>query len=111
VLRGVRSTPFDLHAGRTVVSGAPLKGPLALAWSPFGTIVASNGDAAGDAQTPPNMVVEFNPYARRFLASRQLDTSGTPGAIFGIAIAPVAGKSSLIYVDDNTATLNVLPQR
>ena len=99
----------DDGPGRTVVSGAPLKGPLALAFSPVGTIVASNGDAAGDAATPPNMVVEFDPQSGRFVATRQLDSSGVPGAIFGIAIARVNGRSALLYVNDNTTTLNVQP--
>lgn len=58
----------------------------ALAWTLEGTIVASNGDAAGDRATPPNMVVEFDPARGQFVATRQLDTSGTPGGIFGIAI-------------------------
>lgn len=111
VLGNVSQTRSDLGAGRTVVAGAPLKGPLALAWSPFQTIVASNGDAVGDPSTPPNMVVEFNAFLHRFVAKRQLDTSGTPGGIFGIAIAPVNQRTSLIFVDDNSVTLNVLPPR
>jgi hypothetical protein len=115
-LRGVRDTHEDLHSGQTVLSGAPLKGPLALAWTPLGTIVASNGDAAGSAATPPNMVVEFDPRLREVVATRQLDRTmaGTPpsivpGAVFGIAIAPVNGTPSLIYANDNTTTVDVLP--
>jgi hypothetical protein len=106
---GVHSAAGDLGAGKTIVSGPPLRGPLALAATPIGTIVASNGDAAGSASTAPNMVVEFNPAARRVIAARQLDNSGTPGAIFGIAIDPVDGRTSLLYVNDNSVTLNVLP--
>jgi DNA-binding beta-propeller fold protein YncE len=105
----VRERGYDAGPGRTVVSGAPLKGPLALAFTPIGTIVASNGDAAGDATTPPNLVVEFDPQSGRFVTTRQLDTSGVAGAIFGIAIARVNGRVALIYVNDNTATLNVQP--
>jgi hypothetical protein len=108
VLHGVRDAKSDLGAGQTVVSGPPLKGPLALAWSPFGTIIASNGDATGNPATPPNMVVEFDPATHSFVATRQLDT-GPFGAIFGITIARISGKFALIYVDDNSATLNILP--
>lgn len=108
-LVGVKELPFSLGPGFTVVSGAPLKGPLALAWTPFGTIVASNGDAAGNPSTPPNMVVEFNPATGRFVATEQLDTSGVPGGIFGITITRFAGTPSLVYVDDNTNSVNVLP--
>jgi len=109
VLHGVDHAHGDLGSGHTVVSGAPLKGPLALAWTPEGTIVASNGDAAGDPMTPPNMVVEFDPSGGKFVAMRQLDTSGTPGGIFGLTIARVGDREALIYVDDNTNTVNVLP--
>ena len=99
--------------GRSVVSGGPLEGPLALAWSPKGTIVASNGDAAGSPQTPQNInrVVEINPHGGKFIATRQLDNSGTAGAIFGITIGRVQRDSSLIYVNDNSNTLNVLPEK
>ncbi len=107
---GVNRTNHDRGAGRTIVSGAPFEGPLALAWAPNGDIVASNGDAAGPPQTPSNInrVVEINPRNHSFVTSRQLDTSGTPGAIFGIAIGRVGDHESLIYVNDNTNTVDVL---
>ncbi len=107
-LDDVRDGHGSRSAGQTVLAGAPLKGPLALAWTPFGTIVASNGDAAGDSATPPNMVVEFEPREHMVVATRTLDLSGTPGGIFGIAIARFAGRTALIFVDDNTATVNVI---
>jgi hypothetical protein len=107
-LDDVRESRGSRGAGQTVLAGAPLKGPLALAWSPFGTIVASNGDAAGDPATPPNMAVEFEPREHMVVATRTLDTSGTPGGIFGITIARFVGHTALIFVDDNTATVNVL---
>jgi len=106
VVSGVRDTDDDLGSGRTVVAGAPLQGPLALARTPFGTIVASNGDAVS-AGVQPNLVVEIDPSSRRFVATRQLDAGG-PGGIFGIAIARAAGRPSLAYADDNTVTLDVL---
>jgi hypothetical protein len=99
--------------GETVAQGAPLEGPLALAWAPNGDIVTSNGDAAGPLQTRGNInrVVEINPDNGNFVATRQLDTSGTPGAIFGITIGPVNHHESLIYVNDNTNTLNATPRK
>lgn len=112
VVRGV-NRGVDHGPGRTVAAGGPLEGPLGLAWSPLGTIITSNGDAAGPAQTPANInrVVELNPRDGRFLATRQLDASGTAGAIFGITIARFRGKESLIYVNDNTNSLDVLSRR
>jgi hypothetical protein len=108
-LSDVRDARRDRGPGRTIFTGAPLKGPLALAWSPNHTIVASNGDTAQDESTPRNMVVEIDPEERRVVASRQLD-SGIAGGIFGIAIGNVLGKASLLFVNDNSITLNVLSE-
>jgi hypothetical protein len=101
-------------AGETVAQGAPLQGPLALAWAPNGDIVTSNGDAAGpqpEMAKDINRVVEINPDNGKFVATRQLDTSVTPGAIFGITIGQVNHHESLIYVNDNSNTLNVTPRK
>jgi hypothetical protein len=107
VLHGVRTTLGDLGVGETVVSGSPLQGPLALAETPIGTLVASNGDAVAPIGQP-NLVVEINPRTKSFVATRQLDT-GLPGGIFGVFVATVAGNPSLIYANDNTSTVNVIP--
>ena len=95
-------------SGRVVASGRPLEGPLGLTWAPNGDLIASNGDAAGPAHNKTNIneVVEVNPATGRFVAVRQLDISGTPGAIFGVAVARLHGGESLVYVDDNTNTLD-----
>jgi hypothetical protein len=106
---GVRDAQGDQGSGQTVFSGAPLRGPLALAQTPDGTIVASNGDAAGSPSTPPNMVVEIEPSEHEIVATRQLDTSGTAGGLFGIAVGALRGQTGLFYVDDNANTLNFLP--
>jgi hypothetical protein len=108
VLHDVRDSNADRGAGQTVFSGSPLKGPLALAVTPFGTIVASNGDAAGQASTPINLVVEIDPRQGTAVATRQLDTTGVAGAIFGLTIAQVRGRQALVYVNDNSTTVNVL---
>jgi hypothetical protein len=108
VLTGVESTLGDLGAGATVVSGSPLQGPLALAETPIGTLVASNGDAVNPNPTTNNLVVEINPRTNSFVTTRQLDP-GPPGGIFGVFVATVAGNPSLIYANDNTNTVNVIP--
>jgi hypothetical protein len=108
VLNGVQSTLGDLGAGATVVSGSPLQGPLALTETPIGTLVASNGDAVNPTPNEQNLVVEINPRTNSFVATRQLDP-GQPGGIFGVSVATVAGTPSLIYANDNTSTVNVIP--
>ena len=99
--------------GRSVVSGGPLEGPLALAWSPKGTIVASNGDAAGGLRLLRTSIASSRSIPMEECSWRRgsLDNSGTAGAIFGITIGRVNGTSSLIYVNDNSNTLNVLPEK
>jgi DNA-binding beta-propeller fold protein YncE len=110
LVTGVRDTRKDRGAGETIVSGPPLFGPLGLAWTPQQTIVAANGDAVGSPDADEqNRVVEFDPADHTIVTTRQLDTTPTSGALFGIAIAPFFGKTSLFYVDDNSNTLNVLP--
>jgi hypothetical protein len=107
VLNGVQSTLGDLGAGATVVSGSPLQGPLALAETPIGTLVTSNGDAVNPTPTT-NLVVEINPRTDSFVATRQLDP-GPPGGIFGVFVVTLAGNPSLIYANDNKNTVNVIP--
>jgi hypothetical protein len=107
VLHGVQSAVGDLGAGETVVSGSPLQGPLGLAETPIGTLVASNGNAV-DPIGPSNLVVEINPRTKSFVATRQLD-AGPSGGIFGVFVATVMGNPSLIYANDNTSTVNVIP--
>jgi hypothetical protein len=82
----------------------PLHGPLALALTPNGTLLTSNGDAINPP--PPNQlpseIVEFTKDGR-FIG--QLSIDSVPGAAFGIAIAPVSANTAriaLVNDDDNT---------
>ncbi|HZT97468.1 MAG TPA: hypothetical protein VFB34_11605 [Chloroflexota bacterium] len=94
-------------SGSLVASGGSLEGPLALTWAPNGDLITSNGDASGPAHTKRNInrVVEINLRQHTIVDSLQLDTTGTPGAIFGLAVTRLAGKEALVYVDDNSNTL------
>jgi hypothetical protein len=113
LVEGVRDASRSRGAGETIVSKPPLNGPLGLAWTPRGTIVLSNGDAVITTAPPPplNQVIEFDPENGAIVAQRQLDKTGVAGALFGIVIGKVLGETSLLYVDDNSTTLNVLPRR
>lgn len=110
LLNGVNKSTIDLGVGSTLVaSSSALHGPLGLAWSSFGTILAANGDAP--SVNPPgsgqqNMLVEIAPRTGAIIASKQLD-SGAPGGLFGITTS-ITGRPSLMYVDDDTNTVNVL---
>jgi DNA-binding beta-propeller fold protein YncE len=98
----------DQGAGSTVFAGPPLQGPLGLALTPHRHLIAANGDAQGTG-VPFNTVVELT-RAGKVVAQTQLDT-GTAGALFGIAITEFQGEPSLVWVDDNSFTLNITKTR
>jgi hypothetical protein len=86
--------------GLTVTRGGALNAPLGLFMAPNGHILTVNGGNGLIVETVPGGVQ---------IATRQLDSSGSPpgsGALFGLALAP--GGSGIYYVDDATNTLNLL---
>lgn len=94
-----RFSPVDAGApSATVVTGAPLNGPLGLALAPNGDLLAANG---GD-----NNLVELT-RAGTVVAVRNLDTADPPGgALFGLAAT--VHPRAVYYVNDDTNTLDVL---
>jgi hypothetical protein len=101
----VSRADHDLGSGDTVFSGAPLQGPLGLLLTPGRHLVAVNGDAVLSG-TPFNLAVEIS-RGGQLIATRQLD-SGTPGALFGIALTVFEREVSLVFVDDNDVTVKIL---
>jgi len=83
-------------SGFTVSLNHFLNGPLGMALSPYGTILTTNG---GDGY-----IVETQPEGH-FFARRQLVPNGA-GALFGLAVAPLA--SGIYFVNDNANTLQLL---
>jgi hypothetical protein len=86
--------------GMVLTSGGALNAPLGLAIAPNGDVLTVNG---GDGR-----IVETSPSGHQ-VASRFLDTSGSPpgsGALFGLAVAPHG--SGVYYVDDAANTLRIL---
>jgi hypothetical protein len=87
-------------AGHTVSKGGALNGPLGLAIAPNGDVLTVN---SGDGN-----IVETTPAGRQ-VATKVLDTSGSPagaGALFGLAVA--AHGNGVYFVDDATNQLNFL---
>ncbi|MHB8719497.1 MAG: hypothetical protein ACYDAC_11490 [Candidatus Dormibacteria bacterium] len=71
------------------------------------SIVPGSGDLLV-ANAGNNTLVAINPSTGAVDGSRVLD-SGTPGALFGLAVTTGAyGHPQIYYVDDNSNTLNVL---
>jgi hypothetical protein len=104
-LSGVSTMCGDQGAGETVFAGAPLAGPLGLLLLPNGNILTVNGDAV-DSGTPPNTAVEISREGT-IVSTRQLDTSGVAGALFGIALTTFNDAPALVWVNDNDASVNV----
>jgi sugar lactone lactonase YvrE len=94
-----RHRPVDAGSGAATVSADPhLNGPLGLALTPGGDLLAANG---GD-----NNLVELTQHGR-FVAVRNLDRADPPGgALFGLAVT--AYPRQVYFVNDDTNTLNVL---
>ena len=93
----------DDGTGFTLSRGHHLKGELGLAIAPNGDILTVN---SGNGK-----LVEITPFGFQ-IATRQLDSSVTPGsppgagALFGLAVKP--GQDAVYYVDDAANTLNLL---
>jgi sugar lactone lactonase YvrE len=85
-------------AAATVSADPHLNGPLGLAVTPGGDLLAANG--------ADNNLVELT-QGGRFVAVRDVDAADPPGgALFGLAIT--AHPRQVYFVNDDTNTLNVL---
>jgi hypothetical protein len=103
----VSTVAFDQGSGSTVFAGAPLEGPLGLVLTPS-DLIAVNGDSI--TSTTPNLAVEITRNGR-VVATKTLDKSGTPGALFGITLTEFQNEPSLVFVDDNDNTVKILKTR
>jgi hypothetical protein len=96
------------HGTGTVVVPATdphLHGPLGLVLAPNGDLIVSNGDAI-DATADVNEIVEYT-HRGRFVAEMPVDTTGTPGGAFGVALAKFHDQVRFAAVDDNFNTVTV----
>ncbi len=103
----VSTAAFDQGRGDTVFAGAPLEGPLGLLLTPH-HLIAVNGDSV--TSTMPNLAVEITRNGK-LVATKTLDASGTPGALFGITLTEFQDKPSLVFVNDNDNTVKILKTR
>jgi hypothetical protein len=94
-----RSSPVNAGAASSTASADPhLNGPLGLALTPNGDLLAANG---GD-----NNLVELS-QGGKFIAVKDVDTADPPGgALFGLAAT--AYPRQVYFVNDDTNTLSVL---
>ena len=110
-------TPVPTFSGpsassaRVVAHGAPLFTPISAALLADGDLIVTNGDVHIGTGQMPNLAIEVSPVLPGGFVGDplQLDTSGNPGALFGIAAAVDAQGHQIIYFnDDNTNTVQML---
>jgi len=110
-------TPVPTFSGpsassaRVIAHGAPLFTPISAALLADGDLIVTNGDVNIGAGQMPNLAVEISPVLPGGFVGDplQLDTSGTPGALFGIAATADAQGHQIIYFnDDNTNSVMML---
>jgi hypothetical protein len=75
--------PVPANKGMVAFSDRHLRGPLALVFSPTGTLLTANGDAVDPDPAHPSEIVEFT-TAGVFI--RELNIEATEGGAFGLAI-------------------------
>lgn len=92
-------------AARVIANGGGFIAPLSAALLSDGNLLVANADVNITATQMPNQVFEISPwFPGGFVGNPvQLDTSGTPGALFGIATTVDSQGHQIVYFnDDNT---------
>ena len=109
-------TPMPTFSGpsassaRVVAHGAPLFAPLSAALLADGDLIVENSDINIPSGQMPNLAVEVSPVLPGGFVGQpvQLDTSGIPGALFGI-VATVDGQGNqIVYFNDDSASPNAV---
>ncbi len=94
-------------AARVIASGGQFNAPLSAALLSDGDLVVANADINNPAT--PNLLFEISPALGFVGNPLQLDSSGTPGALFGLAaMVDTQGNQIIYFNDDNTNTVNML---
>jgi hypothetical protein len=110
-------TPMPTFSGpsaasaRVIAHGSPLFTPISAALLADGDLIVTNGDVNIGTGQMPNLAMEISPVLPGGFVGDplQLDTSGTPGALFGIAATVDAQGHQIIYFnDDNTNMVMML---
>jgi hypothetical protein len=94
-----------------IAHGTPLFAPLSAALLADGDLIVENSDINIGAGQMPNLAVEVSPVLPGGFVGEpvQLDTSGTPGALFGIVATVDSQGNQIIYFnDDNTNAVMML---
>ena len=104
------SGPSAMSA-RVIAHGSPFIAPISAALLSDGDLIVGNGDVNIATNQMSNLVIEVSPVLPGGFvgAPMQLDTSGTPGALFGIvATTDSQGHQIVFFNDDNTNSVMML---
>jgi hypothetical protein len=99
------------NEARVLAHGGALIAPISAALLADGDLIVGNGDINIAGGQQPNLVVEISPTLPGGFVGQpvQLDSSGTPGALFGIvATVDSAGNQLIYFNDDNTNSVMLL---
>jgi hypothetical protein len=97
--------------GTVVFNDPHLRGPLALVFSPTGTLLTANGDAVNGDPTHPSEIVEFTTTG---MFIREFNIEATQGGAFGLATAtnpgfPVVFSSAAVDDISNSVLVRTVP--
>jgi len=81
-----------------------LHGPIDMALTPNGHLLAANSDGSNVDPNQPSEIVEYTAEGA-FVAEFPVDANN--GGAFGIATQPLGAATRLAAVDDNTATVTI----
>ncbi|MBS0377503.1 MAG: hypothetical protein JSS29_03375 [Proteobacteria bacterium] len=96
-------------SARVIATGGQFNAPLSAALLSDGDLLVANADI--DNPAVPNLVFEISPAIGFVGDPLQLDTSGTPGALFGlVATLDSAGHDLVYFNDNNTNEVEMLSQ-
>ena len=88
-------------SARVIAAGGAFNAPISAALLSDGDLIVGNGDINNPPM--PNLLFEVSPAIGFVGNPEQLDTSGTPGALFGLATVVDGNGHQIIYFnDDNT---------
>ena len=116
---GTPPTPTPTFSGpsassaKVIAHGGGFIAPISAALLSDGDLVVGNGDINIAAGQMANLLFEISPMLPGGFvgAPIQLDTSGTPGALFGIVATTDSHGNPLIYFnDDNTNAVMLISQ-
>jgi hypothetical protein len=105
VSNATKPVPPPPTTGAVVFSDSHLRGPLALAFTPAGNLLTSNGDAVNPDASHPSEIVEFTPTG---VFIREFNIDAAPDAAFGVATAITTGVPfvfNFATVNDNNNTV------